>query len=245
MTWKTLMDGDTLLKVRKAGKTGYWWVLQSTDLVSCCGETEAAEISGSKRMLILGELTLVPGKILVSDKQIKSVVETYGWSDKEHWEATSSDFGHDNELCWVEMANGYGLKVLVNTACGATNESALRKTLKEACVDLDGPVDHHLDKTVNRLGQTGREHLADDMDSALNRAACIDEASDEQRLMAKISNTRMRQVRQSNLSAECMLIQVWGPSSCDTCEVRGTPQCGGQNIRKTGKNENGLEVPVS
>jgi len=234
MHWITLMDGDDLIKIRKAGDTGYWWVLQTTDLVSACGEEEAAEISGSKRMPILGELSLVPGKAMVSAEQQSGVLKSCGWEDAP-----------DTEEAWVEMAQTYDLRVIVNSAYGATNESALKKVLKEACVALDGPVNHHLDRTINRLGQTGHEHLAGDMDSALKRAASRSDSTDEQRLMANLSSAQVRTVPQRKMSAECMLIQVWGPKSCDTCEVRGTPQCGGQNIRKTGKNENGHKVPIA
>jgi len=230
--WTTLMDGDDLVLARKIGDTGYWWVLSTTDLVSACGEEEAAEISGSKRMPIMGELDLVPSLENSEDDQKRKVVETYGWDDQL------------TDEMWVEMARGYGLKITVNHAFGATNESAVKKALKEACVDLDGNVDHHLDRTINLIGQTGREHLAGDMVSALERAACRDGASDGQRLMTQLSGPKMRQVRQSNLSAECMMVQVWGLDHCKTCEYKGTAQCGGQNIRKTGENEKGIKVPV-
>jgi len=233
--WVTLMDGDDLIKARKAGDTGYWWVLRSLNLEDACGEEEAAEISGSKRMLVEGELSLVPGKALCSDKQHKSVLETYGWDDAP-----------DTEEAWIEMAHGYGLKVVIKSAFGSTNEIALKKTLKEASfLDLDGPVDYLLSKPVNRLGQTGLELLADDMGSALNRAACREDSTAEQRLMAKISSPQIRTVRQKNMTGECMMVQVWGIEHCKTCEYRNSRECGGKHIRQTGKNENGLTVPVS
>ena len=232
--WITLMDGDDLIKARKAGDTGYWWVLRSLNLEDACGEEEAAEISGNKRMLTEGELSLVPGKALCSDKQHKSVLETYGWDDAP-----------DTEEAWIEMAHGYGLKVVVESAFGSTNEIALKKTLKKASfLDLDGPVDYLLSKTVNLIGQTGLEHLRDNMDACLKRAACHSGASDEQRLMAKISGPQTRTVKQSNLTGECMMVQVWGIEHCKTCEYRNSSECGGKNIRQTGKNEKDLEVPV-
>jgi len=232
--WTTLMDGDDLILAHKIGDTGYWWVLSTTDLVSCCGEEEAAEISGSKRMPIMGDLDLVPGKGVVSEEQQAKVLESCGWEGAP-----------DTEEAWVEMARSYGLKVPVNHAYGATNESAIKKALKEACVDLDGNVDHHLDRTVNRIGQTGRESLAGDMQSCLKRARCREDASDEQRLVAQISGPRVRQVRQSNLTSECWNVQVWGLERYDECEFKGTSECGGQEIRKTGKNKKGHKVPIS
>lgn len=233
MDWTVLMDGDDLLKARKAGDTGYWWVLSTTDLVNAVGEDEYAEMSGSRQMSIMGDLSLVPGKALVSEKQKSQVLESCGWEGAP-----------DTEEAWVEMAHSYGLRVNINTAYGGTNESALRRTLKAACVDLDGPVDHHLNRTINKIGQTGLEHLAGDMDSCLKRAACFKDSTDEQRLMAQLSGPKVRTVKQSNLSGECWLVQMWGLDHCNTCEVKGTADCGGQNIRKSGKNEKGLDVPV-
>lgn len=52
-------------------------------------------------------------------------------------------------------------------------------------------------------------------------------------------------VEQSKLTAECWLVQFWGRSACKTCEFRGTEDCGGRQIRKTGKNSQGIRVPVS
>jgi hypothetical protein len=232
--WTTLMDGDDLVLARKISDTGYWWVLSTTDLVGCMGEEEAAEMSGSKRMLIMGDLDLVPGKDLLSEAQRDEVLKSCGWEGVP-----------DTEEAWVEMTRSYGLKVPVNHTFGATNESAVKKALREACVDLDGNVDHHLDKTINRIGQTGRESLAGDMDSALNRAACHEGTSDEQRLMAQISGPKVKTVKQKNMTSECWSVQVWGLEYCKTCECKGTTQCGGQEIRKTGKNSNGLTVPIS
>jgi positive regulator of sigma E activity len=51
-------------------------------------------------------------------------------------------------------------------------------------------------------------------------------------------------VRQSQMTAECWLIQFQGKKACDECEARDTGDCGGENIRKTGKNEKGFSVPL-
>jgi hypothetical protein len=52
-------------------------------------------------------------------------------------------------------------------------------------------------------------------------------------------------VNQSNMTAECWLVQIWGLKHCDTCEFKGKRDCGGKRIRKTGKNEKGLNVPIN
>jgi hypothetical protein len=53
-----------------------------------------------------------------------------------------------------------------------------------------------------------------------------------------------RSIIQSQMTAECWLIQFQGKKACEDCEVRDTEDCGGQNIRKTGKNEKGFPVPL-
>lgn len=53
-----------------------------------------------------------------------------------------------------------------------------------------------------------------------------------------------RTVQQSRLSAECWSIQVWGKETCETCGFKNRKECGGKNIRKTGKNDKGITVPI-
>ncbi len=52
-------------------------------------------------------------------------------------------------------------------------------------------------------------------------------------------------VNQSHLTSECWSIQFHGLECCKTCEFRDTDDCGGKNIRKTGKNAFGYMVPIS
>ena len=71
----------------------------------------------------------------------------------------------------------------------------------------------------------------------------------------KVARTEMREgvlvelesktIQQSNLSPECWYVQVWGvEKGCATCEFKDTEECGGENIRKTGKNDKGITVPI-
>ena len=53
-----------------------------------------------------------------------------------------------------------------------------------------------------------------------------------------------RSVPQSDLTAECWMIQFMGPDACKECAVRDTDECGGKEIRKTGKNAKGKTVPL-
>lgn len=55
---------------------------------------------------------------------------------------------------------------------------------------------------------------------------------------------RAKTVKQSSLSAECWLVQIWGKAYCKKCDLRGTEDCGGKQIRKTGRNSKGIRVPV-
>jgi hypothetical protein len=35
-----------------------------------------------------------------------------------------------------------------------------------------------------------------------------------------------------DLTAACWLVQFWGLEACEKCEIKDTPECGGQEIRK-------------
>lgn len=51
-------------------------------------------------------------------------------------------------------------------------------------------------------------------------------------------------ISQISLSDECWFVQVWGLDKCKTCSYKGK-DCGGKNIRKTGKNKLGFTVPLA
>ena len=55
----------------------------------------------------------------------------------------------------------------------------------------------------------------------------------------------LKTIKQSELSSECWLIQIWRPGSCGSCDVKNTKECGGKKIRKTGKNEKNFMVPLN
>jgi hypothetical protein len=55
----------------------------------------------------------------------------------------------------------------------------------------------------------------------------------------------IKTIHQNNLTSECWLVQFNGLKECDTCEQKGKRDCGGKQIRKTGKNRLGLNVPIS
>ncbi len=59
-----------------------------------------------------------------------------------------------------------------------------------------------------------------------------------------LNNIKVREIKQSSLTAECWLIQIYGPEHCRTCPAVDTDDCGGQDIRKRLFNRKGLNVPV-
>jgi len=44
--------------------------------------------------------------------------------------------------------------------------------------------------------------------------------------------TESKQVNQDKLTADCWLIQFNGLSACDTCDIKGTSDCGGGETLK-------------
>jgi len=49
-------------------------------------------------------------------------------------------------------------------------------------------------------------------------------------------------IQQSKLTGECWMVQMQGLKACESCQYKGTEDCGGQNIRETGKNNKGHEI---
>lgn len=62
--------------------------------------------------------------------------------------------------------------------------------------------------------------------------------------MTHRKTSTVRQVKQGDLSDECWMVQIWGLGHCETCEYKDSAECGGQQIRKTGKNAHGHKVPI-
>ena len=44
--------------------------------------------------------------------------------------------------------------------------------------------------------------------------------------------TNIKTMKQSELTSECWMIQMFGIEKCDNCDVLNTDECGGQEIRK-------------
>lgn len=44
--------------------------------------------------------------------------------------------------------------------------------------------------------------------------------------------TELKQIDNDTLTSDCWLIQFGGLSACETCEFKGTNECGGGNVLK-------------
>ena len=47
------------------------------------------------------------------------------------------------------------------------------------------------------------------------------------------------------MTDECWTVQFQGLKACETCPLKDTDDCGGKEIRKTGKNSKGYKVPLT
>lgn len=231
MRWRTIQDGDETLKIRKAGDQPYWWALRVSSLEDCVPEEEIQQISGNKRFTVMAEVFLVPDASIVPEKRRAGVLGCHGMDEvlsDEHW---------------VEMCVIYGMSIPADTAFASTFQAAERKCLKRPGIPryFEDPVDPYLEKIVNRIGMTGKEWLENDFDSCLRRA---EEDLKQKRTVSMSDGSRSRQIRQGNLTGECWPAQIWGTDYCENCEFKDTPDCGGQEIRKIGRNSKGHIVPV-
>ena len=55
--------------------------------------------------------------------------------------------------------------------------------------------------------------------------------------------TSVREVPTAELTSECWTAQLQGLAACEECEFKDG-DCGGREIRRTGKNERGKSVPL-
>ena len=54
----------------------------------------------------------------------------------------------------------------------------------------------------------------------------------------------IKQIKQSELSSECFMVQIFGFDTCLTCEYKNTDECGGKEVRKSQVNSKGYDVPL-
>jgi len=52
-------------------------------------------------------------------------------------------------------------------------------------------------------------------------------------------------INQGQLTGECWGVQAWGVEGCEKCEYKNSEDCGGKEIRRTGKNSKGFKIPLT
>jgi hypothetical protein len=92
-------------------------------------------------------------------------------------------------------------------------------------------LEERLDRPVNMIGSTAREFGQGDLQSAMDRIRTPPDPG-----------PMVKQIKQNDLSSECWLVQMRGVDACKGCEAYQTPECGGQEILKTGKNDKGILI---
>jgi len=75
--------------------------------------------------------------------------------------------------------------------------------------------------------------------------ALMQEQAPERKLAKEMgADIEVRTIKQSDMSSECWMVQFQGTAACERCEYKGTADCGGKDILKTGENANGKRVPL-
>jgi len=224
---------------RDPEKPEWFWFVKVTNLADACGEKEAEEMSGRKGFIFMAEVELVPSwKSLSKERQKEVISSTIG---EEDWTKNRDKYA---ESALAEMTASYGIGTM---ACmeqfGKTPGSAKKRALAEANWDIE----HELNRIVNKIGMTGREWIANDMTSCFERhkmdALKPRTVANAGQVMPGMNGVE-RKIKQGDMTGECWNIQIWGEKRCETCEFRGKPDCGGQNIRRTGFNSKGIAVPI-
>jgi hypothetical protein len=206
--------GGTWAK-KQRGQSRVWWVLAFTNYDDCCSDHEV-ESMGFRYGCEVKRLDLakIPGT------EIRHALDCVGMS-------LDTALLNECELVWACVSYGLGAPMhFAKSMRRAERVRAEARREAERMMHDDAACAAALSRPVNAIGSTAEECGCGDFNAALNRAP----------------RARVRRVKQRALSAECWLIQLWGKSACDTCEARGTDECGGKEILKTGVNENGYAV---
>jgi len=157
--------------------------------------------------------------------KIDDALECSGWSGMDK----SDDF----QL--AEAVDSYGQTAPLGDWHGNNGWKLIRQAKAES-LRLEGDPEEYearMERPVNRLGATAREFQRGEIIPKSVAAPAVAQPG-----------AVVKTIHQGNLTSECWLIQMWGKGRCDTCEARGTDDCGGKKILETGKNEKGIAVPV-
>ena len=248
--WKILYeDTDTVLG-RPLGN-GRAHLIIVEDMVDACG---SEWVDPCPYYIELREVDMS----VLTEKQLEDVRCSIGWSESvEDWEKTPD--------IWKALEiHRYGLSAPLGKDKAKVGYQAAVRRMAKLSLDIDdNPAvrEHYMSLPVNAIGSTAGEFMRGDLDSAMKRwedcdfeGECVATKLKEGAGLptdTKVGHDKhlgrmvSRQVSQSNMSAECLMVQTWGVERCKNCEYRQTSECGGQEIRKTGKNNKGFKVPLA
>lgn len=220
-------------------------IIRVTDMDAACGRDDEGHPPYVIELLEFEPNTLDPSTI-------ESALDSCGL-DSEWWVEA-------NLISKAHVLMSYGTYAPLDTDSAKRGyQGAVRRMVRES-EDIEGhPAvrECHLNRPVNGIGSTAREFGRGDLTSAMKRLIGTTPEETEKRAReaaclptdAKVETTALgecisRRVPTKKMSSECIIVQVWGLPHCKTCEYRDTADCGGEEIRKTGKNSNGFKVPL-
>lgn len=212
-----------------------WYVLRYTNLLDACGERDCKQMGVRYECSVFRvDLNDVP-----RDKR-RDVLKSF-----MNWEQLDE---RAREIYLVYGLVNEGFAAPLHEEANWNHPARVRARAKREADAIMNDYDKReslLDRPVNAIGSTAREFGQGDVLAGLRRyerdaTAPADPSKD---LMLKMQGRPLvKMVKQANLTAECWMVQIYGTSHCSSCEFKDTDDCGGPEIRKSGKNEKGIEV---
>jgi len=238
--WEALFEDADCLYARDLGH-GRIHFIRVDDMLDACGNDWEGPYEYE---LALSEADLkIVGDKALEDGRTSHEMDEEEWAKVDDvWKAeTCHSAGQVAPLARDKAKKGY--------------QAAVRRLAKISADIEENPAVHecYMNARVNALGSTAREYMQGDIHAALDRMGARPEGNCGPPKDATVDPSPFppggtmlsRRVRMDKINpGECMPVQIWGLGYCQTCEFRGTPKCGGKEIRRTGETANGRRVPV-
>jgi hypothetical protein len=211
-----------------------WYILRFTNMIDAAGERAAVDM---KIRYECSVFRVDLGALPEAKKQ--AVLESFSF--RESWDEAAEEaaivYGLVGDGCASPLHDEQSWNYPDRVRAAAKREA-------DAIMNDYDKRERLLDKPFNAIGTTAREVGQDDLLAGLRRHAQNPGAEPDPKkdLMLRLQTAPVKRVKQSSLTGECFLIQIYGTAACADCAAKDTPDCGGKEIRKTGKNEKGIEV---
>jgi hypothetical protein len=193
----------------------------------------------------------------VTGKSLQDAAKSCGMDDLGIRPRSAMELESELAYCCVSYGIAAPLSERMGRRPDRVRADAFRSA-EEYAAD-EAMMDSALDRTVNAIGSTARDFMQGNSLAGLDRYAMsvveTGKAEDDgnnlmlglygvdvERLKEGDLGVRAKQVKQGDLSSECWSVQIWGTTYCRNCEWFGKPDCGGQDILKTGANTKGVKV---